>query len=141
MTTPLEWTPLWCRGCRAPNTGEVYRGELGLYCGECTGDAALHPGTADEWVGDFCFCGRAVFRLARRGLRGTPSCTEACRRAAENEVRRPRRRRGPRQVGCHGCDATFTARRSSARWCSPSCRQRAYRSRQGRSATAALTAS
>jgi hypothetical protein len=41
---------------------------------------------------------------------------------------------GPRrQIGtvCKGCGAIFTAARSDARWCSPACRQKAYRRRRG----------
>jgi hypothetical protein len=45
-----------------------------------------------------------------------------------------RRYRALRRLGsiavCSGCSSTFTPARSDARYCSPACRQRAYRERQ-----------
>ena len=53
------------------------------------------------------------------------SCAERERQAEARE----RRRQARTDRRCASCDETFTPARSDGRYCSPKCRQRAYRAR------------
>jgi hypothetical protein len=54
-------------------------------------------------------------------------CCDTCRKAAKRDSGRPTFAR------CEGCGGTFEAKRRDARYCSGSCRQRAYRERRATS--------
>jgi hypothetical protein len=68
-------------------------------------------------------CGRPVHAHAVRMAR---YCCQLCLRQARNR----RRRRQPAQHRCQGCGRKFTGRADAA-YCTPACRQRAYRQRLG----------
>lgn len=75
-------------------------------------------------------CQRPV-RLERL-LKGPPKhlvCGDECRQAVYCRAMLMRRRKTPMPATCEGCAARFTPPRSDAKWCSPACRQRAYRQR------------
>ena len=71
-----------------------------------------------------CQCGRRRYQNVHRLH---VYCTEDCERQARRERRR--RPRGRKPGVCTYCEQPFTASRSDARYCSPSCRQFAYRQR------------
>jgi hypothetical protein len=76
------------------------------------------------------FCGRSLRRqIAVRPL-ARLYCCERCRWRDGN--RRAAWRKGGAKLAtrCRQCSETFTPRRTDARFCSPACRQRAYRSRR-----------
>jgi hypothetical protein len=56
-------------------------------------------------------------------------CTIACREADRNAKRREARRDARAGICCDVCGQPFEAPRSDARYCSPACRQKAYRRR------------
>ena len=98
------------------------------FCAACA--KATHP----EWER----CGLAVKHTAcrrcgrkryyqGRGLWPHAYCTEGCARHARRERRRRGRTR--REGACRTCGQRFTATRPDARYCSPACRQQAYRER------------
>lgn len=63
--------------------------------------------------------------------RQRPVCSRRCvtrYQLAERKAARPR----PASPVCAGCGETFTPPRADGRYCSPACRQRAYRKRQNR---------
>lgn len=57
-------------------------------------------------------------------------CSENCRRAFQRA--KARAKRGTPERDCEGCGERFTPTRSDARYCSPACKQRAYRGRAAR---------
>jgi hypothetical protein len=94
-----------------------------LYCESCV--RGWHPswwetrGTAAPCV----TCGQMI--AGSRGREQPRTCSREC------GYHRPRRRavrHEPR--ACDVCGETFTPRRADARYCSPACRQRAYRKRR-----------
>ena len=72
-------------------------------------------------------CARPVFVLPRR-VPGRPFCSPRCRSLLQS-ARRRRERAEPRPRTCDACGAAFTPPRKDGRYCSPACRQRAYRHR------------
>lgn len=69
-------------------------------------------------------CGRRFYgELARR------YCCDACGELARRE-RRPSRARPAYLARCVECDALYVPARADARYCSPACRQSAYRRRK-----------
>jgi endogenous inhibitor of DNA gyrase (YacG/DUF329 family) len=58
------------------------------------------------------------------------ACSERCRHTAHTAAALAERQAARSQLVCGTCGQTFTAARSDGRYCSPACRQRAYRQRQ-----------
>lgn len=144
-----------CDGCQQTITGDIYAYGIdnGVYpkilCANCADKC--HP---CRWAncprcaaGQSFLCGwryarkdrcRRCGRWRYRNV-GWPHdyCTTECARAADLDRRRNIRRRDARirasirdSRSCQQCDATFIPSRSDARYCSPACRQRAYRQRK-----------
>ena len=104
--------------------GQGYHAQL--YCAACAGAQAPWP----DWRPRSTVCRSCGRRLYYWGSELWPHhyCTESCERAARRE-----RRRRPRRVSegaCARCGTRFKATRVDARYCSPACRQKAYRQRQ-----------
>jgi len=104
----------------------------------CEG-CAPDPSRGDSWWWDSepqpCqVCERGVVNRVsearlERGWRHV-FCSRDCeRRYFQDRQRRIRRRTLDLDKTCDGCTEPFTAARSDARYCSPACRQRAYRLR------------
>ena len=55
-------------------------------------------------------------------------CTFECRHEYDRE-RNPAPKKKPTERTCQQCSETFTAKREDARYCGPTCRQRARRAR------------
>jgi len=92
--------------------------------------APEEPRRAEPWHVDVfrCECGQEY--AVEHGARAqTPRCRicENAQRAAEQRRRRARSR--PLAIACMVCGAPLSARRSSRKYCSPACRQRAHRKR------------
>lgn len=83
-------------------------------CKGCGGIHRLHGGT----VPGFHLVGRHAGYCYR------------CAADADNERQRDRRRQARAGRPCDGCGQPFTPPRADGRYCSPACRQRAYRRRQ-----------
>lgn len=54
---------------------------------------------------------------------GTRYCSDSCRKARDNRVRRVE----ARTIPCEACGIAMVARRNTKRWCSPACRYRLLR--------------
>ena len=67
-------------------------------------------------------------RLRERGV--DKGHCDRCAAGRHNERQREWRRQGRAGRDCESCGDTFTPPRSDARYCSPACRQKAYRERQ-----------
>ena len=74
-------------------------------------------------------CQRPVYYPRSYRWRLRAHCSERCRLDAWNQRRRAERA-AERRFRCATCGATFTPPRADGRYCSPACRQRAYRQRQ-----------
>jgi len=74
-------------------------------------------------------CGRELHRKVDRRVRVFETCSERCR-ARLVAARRRAARQTRMQHACAVCGQAFTGRRDAAT-CSPACRQKAYRQRQG----------
>jgi hypothetical protein len=115
-----------CSACHALEPDRLHR--LGylprspLVCDDCC------PQTHGRWdrIVDCRHCTRRVYYHG-----GWPHgyCSEPCQKAARRDRERARSRRDRGRRTCGVCAATFTPRRSDARYCSPACRQKAYRQR------------
>jgi hypothetical protein len=68
------------------------------------------------------------------GLYRRRVCSVRC----EQRYRRRRQRERRLMTRCEGCDRFFAARRDDSRFCSPACRQKAYRGRKKRDEPAAV---
>jgi hypothetical protein len=96
-------------------------------CATCAPAAITWP-PLDRWTARPCAgCERPVYQQ-----RYTPAvyCSERCRWQVANQARRVDRERH-RQKRCAMCRNPFAATRRDSRYCSPACRQRAYRQRRG----------
>jgi hypothetical protein len=71
-------------------------------------------------------CGRPVV-TGYNDYRRWTVCSEPCRVAARREHQRQERVDNPDR--CASCDAPMPGSRRGRRWCSPACKQRAYRER------------
>jgi hypothetical protein len=74
------------------------------------------------------WCGGLVAGWRRRSTLSPPFCSDGCQHA--RELVRRRVKHEPR--ACAVCGESFTPKRSDARYCSPTCRQRAHRERRAR---------
>jgi hypothetical protein len=136
FATPV---PVTCGACVGATTGPIWRGTIAVPSGESHYGIPLNdyvPGVLCETCARFqdtagtrqCgWCGRQV---GYGGMSAQPHryCTRSCELAA-----RTRRRREARELArhqrCGQCGKPFTAPRQDASYCSPACRQRAYRKR------------
>ena len=139
--TPVAVT---CGACDTGTTGPIWRGIIavpsgdeqygfplndyvpGVLCQECARAQHTFGTRRCGW------CGRQV---GYGGMNAQPHlyCTRGCELAA-----RTRRRREARELArerrCGQCGDSFAAPRRDAAYCSPACRQRAYRQRQAEQA-------
>lgn len=127
-------TPVTCGHCGQP-VADLYRWQsqymrinegfkLLLLCQTC---ATAHYKSSYGWRSSRCVgCGRTVHYSHTRW--GRRYCTQRCRQA---ETARFRIRSSRRVRPCEHCGDPFTPPRSDGRYCSPACRQRAYRRRLG----------
>jgi hypothetical protein len=74
-------------------------------------------------------CGREVTNTTYASRRWVTACSERCSAKALRRMRREHRR-----ATCETCGETFTPTRSDSRYCSPACRQKAYRERKSEGA-------
>ena len=79
-------------------------------------DAMRYGGT----VSNCDYCGRYIVGAAKR------YCSDRCRNDAYMERRRQRHEAKLRK-SCAVCGKAFTAKRADAKYCSPACKQSAYR--------------
>lgn len=121
--------PIWL-GIRAVPSGQTYLGlplcdyvhaTLCQPCADAT-EVLVYGSRSCTW------CDRAV---SYGGTNAHPVsyCTRACEIAARTGRRRLARQLA-RQRRCETCGDAFTAPRQDACYCSPACRQRAYRQRR-----------
>jgi hypothetical protein len=130
MRRQAYWRLAWCCECgRDLDPGEpIWHDWTRGPCGECC--ARFYR----DWTIQQCeACGRTVHYW--KGIHGgryitRPACSEQHLLQAIAHWRR--RLREGRRSGrlCELCDRPFTPPRSDGRYCSPACRQRAYRQRQ-----------
>src|SRR5262249_11222648 len=71
-------------------------------------------------------CNRLVFVLRRKGQRYIV-CSDRCREAVCNANARRWHRRPVQKRACSTCGELFTPKRRDALYCSPACKQKAYR--------------
>jgi hypothetical protein len=102
--------------------------ERTVLCSACAPDW-LSP-ERDDVVTQLCaYCERPmVSRLDLSELRRT-LCSDPCRRAYQNQVRKEKRAKERSKV-CEVCGEEFTATRRDAKTCSDGCKQKAYRRRK-----------
>jgi hypothetical protein len=101
--------------------------ERTVLCGACAPDWLSWE--RDDVVTQLCaHCERPmVSRLELSELRRT-LCSEPCRRAYQNQVRKEKRAEERKKI-CEVCDEEFTAARRDQKTCSRACKQKAYRRR------------
>lgn len=122
----LRWraaeTAAWCGGCgRDLNPMEPIWHDRGI-CGRCCAR------TWREWCQQQCeSCGRTV-HYSRRSKH--PACCEQHRLRAQADRRRDDRTTARSGRHCATCSDHFTPPRADGRYCSPKCRQKAYRTRK-----------
>jgi hypothetical protein len=104
------------------------RFERTVLCGSCAPEW-LSP-DRDDVVTQLCgHCERPmVSRLALSELQRT-LCSDSCRRAYQNQVRKERRAEERKKV-CEVCGEEFTATRRDQKTCSKACKQKAHRRRK-----------
>jgi hypothetical protein len=73
-------------------------------------------------------CGRVVHNLCR-DHRARAFCCRRCEAKVRSAEARDRRREARPPRPCEVCGETFEPTRTDAHYCSPACRQRAYRAR------------
>jgi hypothetical protein len=138
---PNTPVPVTCERCRQGTTGPVWRGNRAVpsgqtfyglpltdlvrafYCLPCaTATAMLIYGSRE--------CGWCRRSVSYGGTGAQPAgyCTWWCELSARTQ-RRLAARRMARQRRCGHCGDAFTAPRRDAAYCSPACRQAAYRKR------------
>jgi hypothetical protein len=74
-------------------------------------------------------CERPVINKTRRYGWSIIACSPDCRKRIENARYRAKRSQHPADRPCVICDEPFTPKRSDALYCSPACKQKAYRQR------------
>jgi hypothetical protein len=138
--TSAAQVPVTCGRCTAAAAGPIWRGIIAVPTGETHYGIPLNDyvpgvlcwecGQREQSYGyrNCAWCGRAVYY---GGYNAHPVryCTRRCELAARTDRRRLARQLG-RQRRCETCGTGFTAPRQDACYCSPACRQRAYRKRQ-----------
>lgn len=121
----------------------------GPWCAECAPSAEGSNRPWRDWPWDAphpipprpcAWCSRPY-----HGHPANRFCSERCANADRTERRRLSRERHRARCLCAACGEQFTSPRSDARYCSPACRQKAYRDRLAaeaaeRARTAALLA-
>jgi hypothetical protein len=106
------------------------RNQIHAWCERCARD---HRNYYDEWLNARSWepceaCGRLVLSMDNRLYRQHVACSRTCRQRLDEQRRRTGRHAHERT--CTQCEQTFTSTRGDARYCSPACRQRAYRRRR-----------
>ena len=76
-------------------------------------------------------CGRPIIASRKRRPPKLYCCSTECDAAALNAAARRKRRSRRTERSCGGCGKPFESKRINATFCSPACRQRAYRRRLG----------
>jgi len=76
-------------------------------------------------------CGRPIIASRKRRPPKLFCCSMECDAAALNAAARRKRRSRRTERSCGGCGKPFESKRINATFCSPACRQRAYRRRLG----------
>jgi len=76
-------------------------------------------------------CGRPIIASRKRRPPKLFCCSTECDAAALNAAARRKRRSRRTERSCGGCGKPFESKRINATFCSPACRQRAYRRRLG----------
>lgn len=132
MRTDLT-LPLTCTECGKSTMGEVRRWRAGYHeadiieCGECL--------RTDRWWNwcKYSHCKRCSRRIYYRGRMQMPwrYCSSECQQLTHDKVkeRKWQASQDARMKLCTTCDQQFTPPRNDAKYCSPACRQRAYRQR------------
>jgi hypothetical protein len=97
-------------------------------CGDCRKD---HERQWRCTVRPCGYCARPVgwYDDQARRRRTLYYCCNRCRGRAYNQLQKARRS-AARHLTCATCKTTFTPARADGRYCSPACRQRAYRQRR-----------
>jgi hypothetical protein len=113
----------WCGQCAGDLGENVYRTRRGPTCAACQPYPEVY-----RPIG-VCSCGRNVYALRRRRGSTRIFCCEGHRVDQVNAAHR-RLRALLRRRRCGQCGEEFTPPRSDARYCSPACRQKAYRTRK-----------
>jgi len=127
---PLDTRVPACRECAVKNPGIdthiAYWVGKPLRGGSIDTYQRCYPGfrVTDDKLFSYCMGCRRL--LGATCVWPEVHCSPECTRAARNQ----RRRITPQQHECATCSKTFTPPRSDGRYCSPACRQRAYRQRQ-----------
>lgn len=105
-------------------TRQWHRGRLRqprLYCDACI---EKQPKENTSWLKRCPACG--VWMLSRRHR----YCSEECGRSAKAARQRKGRERRRSNRRCAECGRRFTPQRADGKYCSPACRQRAFRKRK-----------
>jgi len=115
------WQPVW-------RTSDQWR--RWALCAAC----ARRPGDPTDWYPPRACagCRRPVSdpRRRRYGHPAPPRRWAACSFSCEQRARYQARTAATRHKVCTVCGAAFTPPRADGRYCSPACRQRAYRQRR-----------
>lgn len=93
------------------------------FCENC------NPGSWNTEYADCDICNRTVYYPYRNIERRHVFCSEKCERDHYSTVQREKRLRA-RQKECNECGKAFTAPRSDTKFCTTTCKQKAYRARQ-----------
>jgi hypothetical protein len=109
-------------------------------CATCNVSRMLgvFPGYKDHrtwWPASSCaHCRRPIIASRNRKPPNLLCCSVQCDALARNAAARRKRRAQRTEQDCDGCGKPFEPKRNDAAFCSPACRQRAYRSRTIRAA-------
>ena len=113
--------------------GHPWADALVLYvCGPCCDPTKETWLRGREWRQPLACrgCGRPIIYDKVRKVPRHGSCSLACRRTVYTiQPRKSRARQRPQAI-CQTCSQPFMPKRSDAGYCSPACRQLAYRQRQ-----------
>jgi len=108
----------------------------GSLCAKCASSVEEQSRQQQHWrpAEPCCHCGRPVILNGRRKKPIHVVCSVKCRHAAyaaaaRNRARARQRSPGERSCANAACGEGFVPKRSDARYCSPACKQSAYRRR------------
>jgi len=134
VPSETERTPaVTCAGCKAEIIGALHRAidvchRVTVLCERCCRETTNWHSQYMRDPRHRCRrCGREVWRHGYASYGSQTHCSRTC----ELATRRERRYHVPeRRTECGSCGAMFTPPRSDGRYCSPACRQSAYRKRK-----------
>jgi hypothetical protein len=113
--------------------GRLFLGRVNLFIGEICAGCAAKRSSHEKWRSPKpCErCGRMVIGNGNRSRWEDQhvACSDKCRRAVYSAIHRAKHRRAPEPLICASCSTLFTPKRSDARFCSKSCKQKAFRRR------------